>query len=352
MTQNTAPEAVVAGATDDLKQQVEFCLSDTYIALNKTLQSSITKTAPNTMSVPLSVLVTVLPTPEAKVPEELLVRDAVKKLENVEVDNDDTVTYDGRSAPNGSRMRECRRKCVVVDKLSADSTPEDVRELLGGCGRIVSVGLCHPRLTASYTKGTFRSHTVHAIVQFATVQDAVRAVETTNFSWRGGPRVTHAMTEFRAPSPLRPRNQNITRGSSTDSSSTDGSTNDRDDLEAFKAQGPEIENTDVWGSPADVPKKKKKKNKSKKGRTKSESDGNKPQGLKKPDQPSPKRDYASWAAATPENRAQPPRFVNSRMQVCAPGAPVVDGMRLRMPRGPDGTRGFMMGRGRPVPVPT
>lgn len=47
----------------------------------------------------------------------------------------------------------------------------------------------------------------------------------------------------------------------------------------------------------------------------SESDTNKAQGSRKSDQPSKKRsskkDYAAWAAATPENRAQPPKFVNS-----------------------------------------
>lgn len=51
-----------------------------------------------------------------------------------------------------------------------------------------------------------------------------------------------------------------------------------------------------------------------------EHDGKKSEGMQKPDQAakkaSTKRDYAAWAAATPENRAQPPRFVNS---ATAPG---------------------------------
>ena len=46
----------------------------------------------------------------------------------------------------------------------------------------------------------------------------------------------------------------------------------------------------------------------------------KSEGMQKPDhvgkKPPTKKDYAAWAAATPANRAQPPRFVNS---TTAPG---------------------------------
>lgn len=338
----------------DLKQQVEFCLSDTYFALSKTLQKSITKCAPKAMSVPLSVVASALPTTGAKAPEMQAVRTAVEGLQNVEIDEAGILIYRGRSAPNSSRTRECRRKSVVVDKIPADSTAQSVHELLAGCGRIISIGICHPRLAASYVKGAFRSKNVHAIVQFATVQEAVRAVEKMNFSWRGGPRVTHLMVEFRVPSPLRARNQNITREAlmSTDSSFSEGSSNDGDEsIETLKSQELESESSGELVV-SDQPKKQN-KNRSRKARAKAESDGNKSQVSKKSDQLSKKhtsrKDYAAWAPAAPENRAQPPRFVNSSS---APGAPVVDGGRPRMPRGPDGTKGFTMGRGRSLPVPT
>lgn len=333
----------------DLKQQVEFCFSDTYIALNKVLRSNITKGSPKAMSVSLSSVASVFPTPEAIAPDTLLVRAAMEGLQNVEVNGEDAVTYVGRSAPNGSRVRECRRKSVVVDRIPVDSTAETIRELLAGCGRIVSVGICHPRLAASYVKGAFRSKALHAIVQFATVQDAVRAVETTNFSWRGGPRVTHLMIDFRAPSPLKAQNQNVSReaATSTDNSSTDG----EDLVGSCKSGCLDSESSGEFAVPPNILKKPK-KNKSRKSLGKNESDNsNKLQGSKKPDtaasRRSNKKDYAAWAAATPENRAQP-RFGNSST---APGAPVIDGIRPRLPRGPDGTRGFTMGRGRPLPLP-
>lgn len=355
MERKQAPTRATGCAVQDLKEQVEFCLSDTYLALSKVLQKSITKGAPKAMSVPLSVLASAFPTTGPKAPEVLSVRAAVKGLQNIEISDEDILTYSGRSAPNSSRIRECRRKSVVVDKISPDSTAESIRELLAGCGRIVSVGICHPRLAASYVKGAFRSKSIHAIVQFASVQEAVRAVETMNFSWRGGPRVTHLMIEFRAPSPLKTRNPNISRelSMSTDSCSSDGSSNDGDEsIEALKSQGLESESSGEL-TVSDNQLKKAKKTRGKKTRAKAESDTNKAQGSRKSDQPSKKRsskkDYAAWAAATPENRAQPPKFVNSSS---APGAPVADGVRPRIPRGPDGTKGFTMGRGRSLPVPT
>jgi len=290
--------------------------------------------------------------PRARLPEPLSVRQAVEELDNFEIDDEDMVTYTGRSAPNNSKMRECRRKSVVVDRLPAGTTAESIRELLSGCGRIVFVTLCHPRLTASYVKGAVRSHTLHAIVQFASVQEAVRAVETMNFSWRGGPHVTHLMTDFRAPSLLKSPNQNAGReaASSTDASSTDGSLSGSDEVaevpKTLDLDGKHVEALAGHGSVT-----KASKGKGKKSKAKAEVDGNKSPRPKKVDQVPPKRDYASWAAANPGNRAQPPRFVNSRSTPSAPGAPLGEGPRLRMPRGPDGTRGFTMGRGRPLLVP-
>lgn len=351
MTQGHTQEGMAGGEVDMLKPQVENCLREAYVALNKNLQANVTKLAPKTMTVPLSTIVSALPTPRAKLPDPLSVRQAVQELDNFEIDDEDMVTYTGRSAPNNSRMRECRRKMVVVDRLPADTTAENIREMLSDCGRIVFVALCHPRLAASYVKGAVRSHTLHAIVQFASVQEAVRAVETMNFSWRGGPHVTHTMTEFRAPSPLKSLSQNTGKeaASSTDASSTDGSTSGSDDLaEAPKAvdHGKHME-----GSAAHIGAPKASKGKGRKNKTRADLDGNKSPRPKKLEQVAPKRDYASWAAANPGNRAQPPRFVNSRMAPSAPGAPLVEGARLRGPRGPDGTRGFTMGRGRLLLVP-
>lgn len=352
MTQGHAQEGTAGGEIDVLKEQVENCLHEAYVALNKTLQANVTKLVPKTMTVPLSAIVSVLPTPRARLPEPLSVRQAVEELDNFEVDDDAMVTYTGRCAPNNSRMRECRRKSVVVDRLPASTTAESIRELLSGCGRIVFVALCHPRLAASYVKGAVRSHTLHAIVQFATVQDAVRAVETMNFSWRGGPRVTHAMTEFRAPSPLRSPNQNTGReaASSTDASSTDGSTMGSDELaEVPKALDQDGRCVEGLAVPVGMPRAS--KGKGRKSKARADVDGTKSPRPKKFEQVPPKRDYAAWAAANPGNRAQPPRFVNSRSTPSAPGAPLGEGPRLRMPRGPDGTRGFTMGRGRLLLVP-
>lgn len=168
--------------------------------------------------------------------------------------------------------------------------------------------------------------------------------------------MTHAMTEFRAPPALKLQTQNAGResASSTDASSTDGSTMGSEELaEVVKADARGKGSKHMQGLAAgdDLPKALKGKAKGKKSKAKAESDGSKSPGPKKPEQVSPKRDYASWAAANPVNRAQPPRFVNSRSAPSAPGAPIGEGQRLRMPRGPDGTRGFTMGRGRLLLVP-
>lgn len=80
-------------------------------------------------AVPLSVLASAFPTTGPKAPEVLSVRAAVKGLQNIEISDEDILTYSGRSAPNSSRIRECRRKSVVVDKISPDSTA-GTRQLL------------------------------------------------------------------------------------------------------------------------------------------------------------------------------------------------------------------------------
>eukprot|EP00803_Ostreobium_quekettii_P009180 evm.model.scf_2475.2 EVM.evm.TU.scf_2475.2 scf_2475:13454-19736(-) len=352
MTQGHTQEGMAGVEIEVLKEQVDNCLREAYVALHKTLQANVTKLAPKTMTVPLSTIVSSLPTPRAKLPEPLSVRQALEELDNFDIDDEDMVTYTGRSAPNNSRMRECRRKSVVVDRLPAGTTAEDIREMLSGCGRIVFVALCHPRLAASYVKGAVRSHTLHAIVQFASVQEAVRAVETMNFSWRGGPHVTHAMTEFRAPSPMKSPYQNTGKEAalSTDASSTDGSLSSGDELaDVPKAQDHGGKHVESMVAHSSAPKAS--KGKGKKSKARAEVDGNKSPSPKKLEQVPPKRDYASWAAANPGNRAHPPRFVNSRSTPSAPGAPLGEVPRLRVPRGPDGTRGFTMGRGRLLLVP-
>lgn len=324
-----------------LAQQLEFCLSDTYVALSKVLQKNLVKTGNKSMSVPLSIAASVLPTPCSHPPEVEALRSAVEAIPHMEVDAEGTLTYVGRSVPAGNRIGECRRRTVVVDRIANDTSTESICDLLAECGTIVAATICHPRLTASYVKGAYRSNTVHALIQFANVDDAVRAVENMNFSWRGGPRVTHLMIEFRAPSPLRSRNRSPMRMSSpaNDGSSSDSS-KETEDGDVVKAKTGE-EN----GANGDVEKDENisnnKKKKSKKSKTKPDSEGKKS-----------KKDYAAWAAASPENRVQPPRFTNSNMSLRAPGVIPVDGIApRRVVKGPDGTRGFTMGRGRSLPVP-
>lgn len=335
-----APKAAVVSASEDLRQQVEFCLSDTYVALCNALRTSITKDASKGASVPLSVVVNTLPTAEAKPPELASVRAALLSCPDVEIDDSDNVICHGKLSPNGSRVRECRRKSVVVDGIPDDSTAESVHQLLAGCGRLVSVGVCHPRHTAFYAKGTFHSRNVHGIAQFSTVQEAIHAVSTMNISWRGGPRVTHLMKEFRPPSPLKPRNQNVVRDTPTptDSSSNDGSTN-----------GENLQDCDMLENLAMKPK----QTRGKKNRGKNDSENVNLQGSKRSEQPAvrhARREFEVQAVAAPETRSHPRRFVNSKSPTGAPGASATDGVHPRRPRGPDGTRGFTMGRGRPLMV--
>lgn len=337
-----------------LAQQLEFCLSDTYIALSRVLQKNLVKTDNKTMSVPLSVVAAVLPVPYSHPPGIESLQAAVETIPHMEVDEEGTLTYVGRTVPAGNRIGECRRRTVVVDGLANDATSESVCNLLSECGTIVAATICHPRLTTSYVKGAFRSRTVHALVQFSSLDDAVHAVETMNFSWRGGPRVTHLMIEFRAPSPLRSRNRSpLGFNSPANDGFSSDSSKEPEDAEVLKAKTEHV--SDEKGSNGGLDKDEninegKKKKKNKKNKTNPDSDGKKAeQGTKKQ---AAKKDYASWAAASPENRVQPPRFTNSRMSQSVPGVIPVDGIvPRRVVKGPDGTRGFTMGRGRPLPVP-
>jgi len=337
-------EVVAAGsdAGGVLAKQLEFCLSDTYVALSKALQKHLAKTGNKSMSVPLSVVASVLPTSSSIPPEVDALRTAVETIPHMEVDEEGILTYVGRSIPAGNRIGECRRRTVVVDRISNDATTESICDLLAECGTIVAATICHPRLTASYVKGAYKSNTVHALIQFANVDDAVRAVESMNFSWRGGPRVTHLMIEFRAPSPLRSRNRSPMRmGSPANDGFSSDSSKDMEDGEVEKAKTGPV--GDEKGSSGDMDKDEnnKKKKKSKKSKLKPDTEGKKP-----------KKDYAAWAAASPENRVQPPRFTNSNMNPSAPGVVPIDGVApRRVVKGPDGTRGFTMGRGRSLPVP-
>ncbi|KAL0334813.1 UNVERIFIED_CONTAM: La-related protein 6C [Sesamum radiatum] len=208
-----------------------------------------------------------------------------------------------RQALTDKEKEDLQLRTVVVENLPDDHSHENIEKLFSVVGSIKSIRICQPQEsnTCRSSKGDLVvSNKLHALVEYENSEAAEKAAEKLNDerNWRKGMRV-RVMLKRSPKSVLRSRKSDF-------------------DMYSDDDQGPAHEDASRANSlkPAEA--------------------GENPVGLKR-----------SWS----RNRGKPRHCVATPCAVSSNCVPAAGKPTLKGPRMPDGTRGFSMGRGKPLCVP-
>ncbi|KAG5526508.1 hypothetical protein RHGRI_032698 [Rhododendron griersonianum] len=155
--------------TDDLRRkiikQVEYQLSDISLLANESLSKQMNKD------------------PEGYVPISVIA--STKKIRSL-ISNHDLLAQALRSCSTLART-------VVVENLPEDHSHHNLEKIFGVVGRVKTVRICHPQESNSSRSkvDVLISNKLHALVEYETLEIAEKAVEKLNDerNWRKGLRV-------------------------------------------------------------------------------------------------------------------------------------------------------------------
>ncbi|KAI8532865.1 hypothetical protein RHMOL_Rhmol11G0248000 [Rhododendron molle] len=279
--------------TDDLRRkiikQVEYQLSDISLLANESLSKQMNKD------------------PEGYVPISVIA--STKKIRSL-ISNHDLLAQALRSSSTLART-------VVVENLPEDHSHHNLEKIFGVVGRVKTVRICHPHESNSSRSkvDVLISNKLHALVEYETLEIAEKAVEKLNDerNWRKGLRVRLL---------LRCSPKSVLKGRKSD---FDGIFDDDEYPEspedAYQPHSSEVfgENTGEETSPG-----------MKKGFGRGRGKSSKPQRL----QSHSHNGRGLLASPLPSS--------------CSIQYEVSSKQATKGPRMPDGTRGFTMGRGKPL----
>ncbi|KAF5197676.1 La-related protein like [Thalictrum thalictroides] len=306
--------------TDDLRQkinkQVEFQFSDMNLLASDTLAKHINKDTEG--FVPLSVIA------------------SSKKIKSI-VNNNHLLAQALRTSSklvvseDGKKVRrkhffserdkdELRSRVVVAENLPEDYSHRNLEKIFGVVGSVKTVRICHPQdANSSRLKGdVVISNKLHALVEYETADQAEKAVEKLNDerNWRKGLRVRLL---------LRRSPRSVIRSRKSDYDHFDTCSDEDDVPPSESVESPtQMKNAEVsTESNAEDNASGSKKGWSRiRGKSRGHSQGHNGHG---PVSPSANSSYTIHCDASAK-------------------------LTPRGPRMPDGTRGFTMGRGKPVSV--
>ncbi|KAK9714433.1 hypothetical protein RND81_06G094000 [Saponaria officinalis] len=239
--------------------------------------------------------------------DSTVIADALKESSQLVVSSDAKKVR--RLHPLPSSETNCPKSCtVVVENLPEDRSTENIRRIFGQVGSIKSISVHDPQVTgdANRTKAEkLISGKLHALIEYETEEAAEKAVVTLNdeTDWRNGLRVQLLQKRI-GPGPGR----KTRKGSDSEKSGHDRVPDDRVPVSVKEGEKDADAPDDEEGDHVS-----KEKN-GRKGRNRSK--GQKHRG----------NNGMGHGTASAVEPSKPP-----------PG-----------PRMPDGTRGFAMGRGRPL----
>ncbi|KAH0458998.1 hypothetical protein IEQ34_011812 [Dendrobium chrysotoxum] len=270
--------------------------------------------------------------PEGYVPMSVIA--SWKRIKNLGVDNQMlvkalrtssqlVVSEDGKKVRRKKLFTEKAKeeqmsRTVVVENLPDDSSHQNIEKLFSVVGSVKNIRICHPQEPNSNRPSktdVIISNKLHAFVEFETVVQADKAVEKLNdeSNWRKGLRVRSLLK-------LTPRS--VIRGKTLDHDHFDLNSEDDQSPLSQKLESPKIEQVlqqDVGEN----------QNGAKKacGRGQGKQTGQ-----------VQNNNGRSVLSKTPqETQKIGPGLCENNMKQTSPG-----------PRMPDGTRGFTMGRGKPL----
>ncbi|GAV61381.1 RRM_1 domain-containing protein/La domain-containing protein/PAM2 domain-containing protein [Cephalotus follicularis] len=178
---------------EDLKQkiikQVEYQFSDMSLLANESMAKSVHKDPEG--YVPISVISSIKKIKSLISNNQLLAQALLSSSKLV-------VSEDGkkvrRKFPFTDRDKEeLQSRTIVVENLPEDHSHQNLEKLFSVVGSVKTVRICHPpESNSSRSKGDFfLSNKLHALVEYESTQIAERAVEKLNDerNWRKGLRV-------------------------------------------------------------------------------------------------------------------------------------------------------------------
>ncbi|XP_015576464.1 la-related protein 6C isoform X2 [Ricinus communis] len=299
--------------TDDLRQkilkQVEYQFGDMSLLANESMSKHISKDPEG--YVPISVIASTKKM-KSLVNNNHLLAQALQSSSKLVVSEDNKKVK--RKLPFTEKDREeLQSRTVVVENLPEDHSHQNLEKIFSVVGSVKTIRICHPQESnSSRTKSDFfMSNKLHALVEFEGSEAAEKAVENLNDerNWRKGLRV-------RPKSVLRNRKSEF-----------EGLLDDEDlALPESNEDSSQVNNVEsVTESNTEENSGSSKKGWAKgrgKGRGRGQSHGGR--GLLAP---SPQSVSSPQCEASAKHTSKGPRM-------------------------PDGTRGFTMGRGKPLGTPT
>ncbi|XP_030488044.2 la-related protein 6C isoform X1 [Cannabis sativa] len=304
---------------DELQQkiikQVEYQFSDISLLANETLAKNISKDPEG--YVPISVIASTKKIKSLTSNNHVLAEALRSSLKLVVSDDGKKIR---RKHPFTEKEREeLQSRTVVAENLPDDHSHQNLEKIFRLAGSVKTVRVCHPQEpNSSRSKGDFFvSNKLHALVEYETTQTAERAVEKLNDerNWRKGLRV-RLLLRCSPKSVLKNRRSEF-----------DGILEDDDILpcESAEEASQSSHANSIIVSNAE------------------ENSGGSRKG---------------WGRGRgkPRGRAQNHSgqglIVHSLQSSSGPYSEGLTRQNSKGPRMPDGTRGFTMGRGKPLSTPT
>ncbi|KAF5448706.1 hypothetical protein F2P56_029212 [Juglans regia] len=181
--------------TDDLKQkiikQVEYQLSNMSLLSNESLAKHVNKDPEG--YVPISVIASAkkIKSLVSNNPNPVLAQ-ALRSSSRLVV-SDDGKKVRRKDPFTEKEKEELQARIVVAENLPEDHSHQNLEKILGVVGSVKSIRICHPQEpNSSRSKGDFLvSNKLHALVEYESTEIAEKAVEKLNDerNWRKGLRV-------------------------------------------------------------------------------------------------------------------------------------------------------------------
>ncbi|KAI3525395.1 hypothetical protein L1887_04160 [Cichorium endivia] len=304
--------------TDDLQQkiikQVEYQFSGLSLLANESLVKHISKDPEG--YVPISVIASMKKI-KSCISNNHLLAQALRSSSKLVVSNDGKKVR--RRHPFTEKDKEeLQSRTVVGENLPEDHSHQNLERIFSVVGSVKAIRICHPpEPNSSHSKGEYVfSNKLHALVEYETTEIAEKAVDRLNDerNWRKG---------FRVRLLIRRSPKSVLK---TRKSDFDGLLDDDDDV--FDMSD---EPTQPNSAPAELAIENNAEESSKKGWAR---------GRGKSKSRTPTHSSRGLLAPCPQTSTSMIHLEASSMKQSAKG-----------PRMPDGTRGFTMGRGKPISNP-
>ncbi|CAI0406878.1 unnamed protein product [Linum tenue] len=315
--------------TEDFRQkivkQAEYQFSDMSLLANESMSKHLSKDPEG--YVPISVIASTKKM-KSLTSNHHLITQALKSSPKLVVHEDGRKVK--RKFPFTEKEREeLQSRSVVVENLPEDHSHQNLEKIFGVVGSVKTIRICHPQESSSSRSKSdfFMSNKLHALVEFETPDVAERAVERLNDerNWRKGLRV-RLLLRYSPKSVLKSRRSEFEgvlddeEGSFSDSLDDISIPTSTADLTSESNQVDEISGSSKKAAGCG-----RGRGKGRGGRLQSHGSG---RGLLSPS----------------------PQAVTSSFSPFEAAAASVKYNATKGPRMPDGTRGFAMGRGKPLMV--